>query len=177
MPYRASPLSQKRNKLIVYTGGTGFLGVWTLKELLERSFTVRVAIRSESKAEHIRNVLKEHADRLEFTIVDDITRPGAFDEAVKGVDGIIHSASPLSSGEPGLDPSLLIEPAVNGTIGIIKSALKSPTVQRIVVTSSIMAIWGPKPSPSVYTEVRRYNIDRQVLITRRMIGMITLSMS
>ncbi|PVF98194.1 NAD(P)-binding protein [Serendipita vermifera] len=137
---------------VLLTGGTGFLGIWTLKELLERGFTVRAAIRSESKAEHIRNALKEHIEHLEFVIVDDITQPGAFDEAVKGVDGIIHSASPLSSGDPGLDPNLLIEPAVNGTIGIIKSALKSSTVQRVVITSSIMAIWEPKESPSVYTE-------------------------
>ena len=33
--------------------------------------------------------------RLELVIVADITQPGAFDEVVKGVDGIAHTASPF----------------------------------------------------------------------------------
>jgi nucleoside-diphosphate-sugar epimerase len=134
-------------------GGTGFLGAWTLKELLERGFNVRAAIRGNKKADHLRRQFKEHVDKLEFTIVDDVTRPGAFDEAVKGVDAIIHSASPLVPDEPGAEPSTLIEPAVNGTVGILKSALKSPTVQRVVITSSVGTIYEPSTTPSVRTEV------------------------
>jgi hypothetical protein len=41
---------------------------------------------------------------------------------VKGVDGIIHSASPVNFNFE--DPSEIIDPAVNGAIGILKSAHK-----------------------------------------------------
>lgn len=44
----------------------------------------------------------------------------AFDEAVKGVDGIVHTASPLSYSFN--DPNEAIGPAVNGTLGVLKSA-------------------------------------------------------
>jgi nucleoside-diphosphate-sugar epimerase len=88
-------------------------------------------------------------------IVEDITTPGAFDEAVKGVTGIMHSASPLSGNDPSIDPKALIEPAVNGTVGILKSAQKAPSVERVVITSSVTALWDrTKQLPFVYTEVR-----------------------
>ena len=43
----------------------------------------------------------EYAGKLDFAFVEDLTKPGGFDEAVKGVDAIIHTASvscsPISS--------------------------------------------------------------------------------
>ena len=70
---------------------------------------------------------------------DNMRQDGAFDEAVKDVDAIEHMASPLTSttGDPdgmwsyvaGDSPwsdrrKDYINPAVNGTIGILKSAYK-----------------------------------------------------
>jgi len=150
-------------------GGSGFLGAWILKELresialvllhaltrniVERGFNVRAAVRNESKAIYLRDAFKTYSDKLELVIVEDITIPGAFDEAVKGVTGIIHSASPLSGNDPLIDPKALIEPAVNGTVGILNSAQKSPSVERVVVTSSVTALWDrTKQLPFVYTE-------------------------
>jgi nucleoside-diphosphate-sugar epimerase len=134
------------------TGGTGFLGAGILKELLHRGFHVRAAVRSERKAEHVRKQFQTYGDKLEFTFVEDITSDGAFDESVKGIDGIIHSAAPLP--RPGsLDPNTFIDPSVNGTLSILKSALSSPTVNRVVITSSLFAAWESAPAPHVYTEV------------------------
>ncbi|KAG8763939.1 methylglyoxal reductase (NADPH-dependent) gre2 [Ceratobasidium sp. 423] len=64
---------------------------------------------------------------------------GAFDEAVKGVDGIVHTASPFHFQAD--DPQDLIEPAVKGTVGILESVNKyALSVQRVVITSSAAAI-------------------------------------
>ncbi|CAE6464972.1 unnamed protein product [Rhizoctonia solani] len=64
---------------------------------------------------------------------------GAFDEAVKGVDAIAHTASPVPFDTE--DPKDVIEPAVRGTIGILDSAHKyGLNVKRVVITSSITAI-------------------------------------
>jgi len=47
---------------------------------------------------------------------------GAFDDAVKGVDAVIHTASPvLINAEKSSD---IIDPAVKGTEGILYSILK-----------------------------------------------------
>lgn len=60
-------------------------------------------VRSEEKAQKIRdahpNTPKE---KLDFRIVEDIAKDGAFDEAVKidGLEAVIHTASPVSLKSP-----------------------------------------------------------------------------
>ncbi|PVF97743.1 NAD(P)-binding protein [Serendipita vermifera] len=137
---------------VLLTGATGFLGAQTLKYLLENGFFVRIAVRSESKVEFLRSRFHEHQSNFEFVIVEDITTPGAFDEAVKGVEGILHLASPLSGPDPDIDPQVLIDPAVNGTVGILKSAHKAGgDVKRVAITSSGSAVWN-KQGSAVFTE-------------------------
>ncbi|THG95051.1 hypothetical protein EW026_g6529 [Hermanssonia centrifuga] len=76
---------------------------------------------------------------------------GAFDEAVKDVDAIEHTASPFHLRAN--DPAELIAPAVAGTGGILQSALKYGTsVKRVVVTSSCAAVLTADPNPRVFTE-------------------------
>ncbi|KDN49978.1 hypothetical protein RSAG8_01314, partial [Rhizoctonia solani AG-8 WAC10335] len=76
----------------------------------------------------------------------------AFDEAVEGVVGIAHIASPFHLQAD--DPQDLIGPAVKGTVGILKSINKyGSSFQRVVITSSAAAIVdATKPIGSHYTE-------------------------
>ncbi|KDR70013.1 hypothetical protein GALMADRAFT_901336 [Galerina marginata CBS 339.88] len=131
---------------VLVTGANGFIGMWVVRTLLEQGYTVRGAVRSEEKGKRLREYFGSYSDRVEWTIVEDIVMEGAFDEAVKEVDAIEHVASPLDS--PTSDPDGYIKPAVQGTIGILQSALKFGTkVKRIVLTSSAtaMANMGAKP--------------------------------
>ncbi len=59
---------------VLVTGANGYVAVWVLKYLLERSFTVRGTVRSESKAAYLRDYFKAHGDKLELFVVDDITK-------------------------------------------------------------------------------------------------------
>ena len=133
-------------ELVLLTGATGLVGFAVLRAALEKGYKIRAAVRSEEKAETVRSnpTLKNISDdQLSFVIVPDIIPEGAFDEAVKGVKFILHVASPLPaphiSGEDDLH-SIIVEPAIQGTLGIFKSARKAGTVQRIVVTSSAAAL-------------------------------------
>lgn len=56
-------------------------------------------------------------------------QPGAYDQALKGIEGIINVASPVDINNPG-DPSLVIDPAVNGVKGLLNSM--GPSVKRVV---------------------------------------------
>ncbi|PCH42487.1 NAD(P)-binding protein [Wolfiporia cocos MD-104 SS10] len=137
---------------VLVTGANGYVAVWVARTLLEQGYTVRGTVRSESKAAHLRKVFASYADKFETVVVDDITKAGAFDEAVKGVDAIEHTASPyhFKAG----DPDELIVPAVHGTTRILESALAyGDAVRRIVVTSSTAAIMEPKSGPYTYTEL------------------------
>lgn len=59
-------------------------------------------------------------------------KANAYDEAVKGADGIIHLASPVDITNTG-DPQLVIQPAVKGVTGILDSVAKNgQNVKRVV---------------------------------------------
>lgn len=66
---------------------------------------------------------------------------------MKGVDAIEHTASPAQFHMT--DPREYIEPAVSGTVGILKSALAhaNDTVKRVVITSSIAAVVSTEDVP------------------------------
>lgn len=132
--------------LVLFTGATGFVGFATLVETLRHGYKVRAAVRSEQKAEIVRShpILKDiKRDQLQFIIVPDFLVEDAFDAAVKGVKFIIHIASPIPSaemtGEDDLD-ALMIEPAIQATLGVLRSAQKANTVQRVVVTNSAVGL-------------------------------------
>ncbi|EFI28545.1 D-lactaldehyde dehydrogenase [Coprinopsis cinerea okayama7 len=136
---------------ILVTGANGYIPIWVVRRLLEKGYSVRGTVRSADKGQHLQDTFKSYGDKLEIVVVPDITKDGAFDEAVKGVDAIEHMASPFHENVD--DPKEFIEPAVNGTVGILKSALKNaPDVKRIVITSSVAAILTDTTAPSTFSE-------------------------
>lgn len=61
--------------------------------------------------------------------------------AVKGSKYVIHVASPFPSTIPS-DPEELIKPAVDGTLNILKACAEVGGIKRVVLTSSIVAVYG-----------------------------------
>lgn len=136
---------------VLVTGASGFIAVWVVKELLEHGFTVVGTVRSDEKGQYLKKQFSKHGDKFSFVIVEDVGKEDAFDEAIKGIDAVAHTASPFHTHAD--EPKELIEPAVDGTIGVLKSIAKNgQSVKRVVVTSSIAAIIEPKDKPYVFTE-------------------------
>ncbi|RPD79313.1 NAD(P)-binding protein [Lentinus tigrinus ALCF2SS1-7] len=126
------------------TGANGFVAVWVVQDLLEHGFAVRGTVRSESKATYLHDRFKAYGDKFEVVIVPDMAVEGAFDEAVEGIDAILHIASPVTADVD--DPDDLILPAVNGTESVLQSALKHrATVKRVLYMSSCAAVYNPPP--------------------------------
>lgn len=133
--------------LVFITGATGHIGFKTLVLVLQAGYQVRAAIRSESKKNQILEAASIKAinpgPRLTFVVVPDLTASNAYDEAIKGATYAIHIASPIVlKGEilPENFQSDLIQPAIAGTVSILKAATQTPTIKRVVITSSIVAL-------------------------------------
>lgn len=145
---------ESQDGVLLVTGATGYIGSWIVDIGLKRGYVVRLAVRNASKAGH---VCKLHSEahslgRLQVVVVGDISRKCAFDEAVKGTHAIIHTASPVSL--TAYEPSDIIDPAVNGAVGLLESAklYAGSQLKRIVITSSCAAVTNIYNEPTTVSE-------------------------
>jgi nucleoside-diphosphate-sugar epimerase len=128
---------------LLITGGTGYIGSWVVKELLEKGHTIRLTARDKSKTEkfeHLQAIANTENGSLEIWEAD-LLMDGAFDEAAKGAEAIIHIASPFILKVKDAQKEL-IDPAVNGTKNVLNAASKSGTVKKVVLTSSLASVLG-----------------------------------
>jgi nucleoside-diphosphate-sugar epimerase len=108
---------------------------------------VVTTVRSQEKANKIKEAHSSYGkDKLDTVIVPDIAQEGAFEEAVISkppFEAVIHTASPFHFNVTDVQKQLL-DPAIIGTTGILKSIKKhAPTVKRVVITSSFAALIDP----------------------------------
>ncbi|VUC38175.1 unnamed protein product [Clonostachys rosea] len=130
------------------TGATGLIGFHVLLTVLAAGYQVRYVVRSEEKAQTVSSnpAIERLApgDRLAPIIIADFTVADAFDTAIQGVTHVIHCASPVPA--PSADPRTEVcEPTIKMSANILNAALKTPSVQRVVLTSSIVANLGVIP--------------------------------
>jgi dihydroflavonol-4-reductase len=135
---------------VCVTGATGFVAAWLVRQLLERGdIRVRGTVRRAASADHLRG-LPGASERLEL-VEADLTAPDSFGAAVKGCAVVFHTASPyvIQVDDPQRD---LVDPAVNGTLGVLRACAAAPDVVRVVLTSSMAAVTDEPDSARVLTE-------------------------
>ncbi|KAK7456481.1 hypothetical protein VKT23_010731 [Stygiomarasmius scandens] len=136
---------------ILVTGSNGFLATWIVDNLLKRGYNVRASVRNANKGKHLQEIFKSFGNRLQIFPTGDMSKAGAFDEAVKGVDGIIHSAAQVHL--DAVEPKDIVEPAIGGNLNVLESALKyGDRLKRIVITSSCAAIIAQAFEPVTISE-------------------------
>ncbi|TVY37551.1 putative uncharacterized oxidoreductase [Lachnellula subtilissima] len=138
-------------KTILVTGGSGYVAAEVLTAFLSRGYNVRTTVRNDASADKIKKSHSKYINQLSFAIVKDIQIPGGHDEAVKGVDGVIHTASPFLTEVEDNERDLLL-PAIKGTTEVLTSVHKNaPNVKRVVITSSFASVVDvPKGTRSGY---------------------------
>jgi nucleoside-diphosphate-sugar epimerase len=112
-------------------------------------------VRSDAKAAPFQRTFASFvtSGHLTFVVVPDMTISGAFNEALKEIDGVMHVASPMPPMDPKTDPEIILGPAVKMTLGILEDAAKVSSVKRVVITSSVVTLYEPKEGKYVYSEV------------------------
>jgi len=133
-----------KSKPVLITGGTGYVASWIIKMLLEDGINVNATVRDPSnfkKTDHLTALAKASAGKLKL-FKSDLLDAGSFDEPMRDCELVIHTASPFFITGIKNPEKELIRPAREGTRNVLKSAKKNPTVKRVVLTSSVAAIYG-----------------------------------
>ncbi|RDL36718.1 NAD dependent epimerase [Venustampulla echinocandica] len=135
---------------VLVTGATGFIGAHIVDVLLSHGLKVRGATRSLAKGQAMIDARPKYTSQLDFVEIDDFERTGVFEEAVKGIDSVIHAASPFTYDTKDNEKELII-PAINGVKSILDAASKSD-VKRVVITSSFASVLdADRKAPPYFT--------------------------
>ena len=133
-----------RTKPVMITGATGYLASWIVKMLLDDGIKVHAAVRDPSdqaKVEHLNSIAEESEADLKLFKAD-LLKSASFDEAVANCELIIHTASPFSITNVKDPEEELIRPAKEGTVNVLESVNRSASAKRVVLTSSVVAVYG-----------------------------------
>ncbi|MBN8229062.1 NAD-dependent epimerase/dehydratase family protein [Corallococcus macrosporus] len=151
---------------VLVTGGSGYLGGWTVVALLRKGYRVRTTVRSLAREGTLRAGISRQVDpgdRLSVFAANLLADEG-WDRAADGADFILHTASPMGVGEfKGQD---LIRPAREGTLRVLRAGAKAG-VKRVVMTSTLMAALpsgppgdgAPPTDETVWTDLTRKGVN------------------
>jgi nucleoside-diphosphate-sugar epimerase len=121
---------------IAVTGASGFIAAWMLRTLLEKGYNVKASVLDLNDPKEVDHLValdgaKERLKLFKANLLDE----GSFDELIEGADGVFHMASPFffETKNPQVE---LLDPALKGTLNVLRSVAKTPSVKRVVLTSS-----------------------------------------
>ena len=133
-----------RSKPVLVTGANGYVASWLVKQLLEDGINVHATVRNpedDSKVGHLTSIAAKAEGELTLFKAD-LLADGAFDEPMQGCELVFHTASPFVQWNITDPQAQLIEPAKRGTLNVLESVERVDSVKRVVLTTSVAAIFG-----------------------------------
>ncbi len=115
------------------TGGTGFLGAYTIRALLQNGYRVRALRRGNKRPSFIPEEILREAEWVEGDVLDVVS----LEDSMEGVDAIVHSAGMVSF--HGADRKRMYQVNVDGTANVVNMALEK-NVPRLIHISSVAAL-------------------------------------
>ena len=136
---------------VLVTGATGYIGLHCIHQLLNQGYAVNGSVRSPERKDEIFQALQNHNTSTEnlniFTF--DLNDDEGWDEGMEGCDYLLHVASPIALENH--DEDFFVKPAVAGVNRAMKFA-KKHNLKKVVLTSSVAAIYETMESKSYYDE-------------------------
>nr|KJB60134.1 hypothetical protein B456_009G291200 [Gossypium raimondii] len=132
--YCVSVFQKGHWKSVCVTGAGGYLGSWVVKHLLSNNYTVHGTVRQPGDAKYAHLNQLERAPHNLQLFKANVLDYGSLCSAIAGCTGVFHVASPVPS-----TIEEVIEPAVKGTLNVLKACVES-NVKRVVVVSSGSAV-------------------------------------
>ncbi|KAG2451353.1 hypothetical protein HYH02_003957 [Chlamydomonas schloesseri] len=136
---------------VAVTGASGYVAGNVVARLLAAGHTVHATCRDPSNEAAVAPLmaLPGAAERLKLFKADLLVE-GSFDAAISGCEYVLHTASPFNMKvQLSQSRTLLIGPAVKGVENVLAAVERSPSVKRVVLTSSIAAVVLSTPEQRV----------------------------
>ncbi|KAK3000832.1 hypothetical protein RJ639_046574 [Escallonia herrerae] len=124
-------VQNKGQKVVCVTGASGFVASWLIKRLLLSGYHVTGTVRDPGNEKRVGHLwrLEGAKERLQLVRAE-LTEEGSFDKAIIGCLGVFHTASPAE----------ILKPAIDGTLNVLRSCRKNPSLKRVVLTSSTSTV-------------------------------------
>ena len=103
---------------ILITGGTGFIGAYIIKELVQKSYSVRAIRRSSKLPFFISPDIFEKVEWVNGDVLDVVS----LEDAMTDVDTVIHSAAIISFLKK--ERKKMYKVNVEGTANVVNTALE-----------------------------------------------------
>ncbi|RME52379.1 MAG: NAD-dependent epimerase/dehydratase family protein [Caldilineae bacterium] len=151
----------RQSEFILVTGGAGFIGSHTVERLLDSGHRVRVLDNLSSGREE--NLPLGHPG-LEL-IPGDVTSPEDVEQAMQGMDRILHLAAQVSVEKSVQQPVESCRQNILGFVQVIDAAVRHG-VQRMVFASSAAVYGNPRRLPIEESHplgpISPYGLEKQV---------------
>ncbi len=139
---------------VLVTGGSGFVSLRCIFNLLQQGYEVRATLRSLNKKGEVIEALKTGGltsfDRLSFAEAS-LTEDKNWPEAMQGCTYVLSVASPVFHGDLGNEEEAM-RPTVEGTVRVLQAA-RDAGVKRVVMTANFGAVgFSNKDTHRVTTE-------------------------
>ena len=133
--------------MVLVTGGTGFLGAYVIKELVSRGIPVRAIRRKSALPAFIPADVFAAVQWTDGDVLDVV----ALEEAMEGIDTVIHSAAKVSFKKSERRDMFRVN--IEGTANVINLAIEK-NVQHFIHVSSVAAL-GRKTNGAIVTEEKK----------------------
>jgi len=137
------------NKVLV-TGGTGFIGAYIIKELVDKGYHVRAIRRSNKLPFFISPGILNKVEWVNGDVLDVIS----LNEAMQDVDAVIHSAAVVSFHKK--ERAQMYNTNVDGTANVVNLSLENG-IKKLVHISSISALGRTSTGEKVDEEKKWLN--------------------
>lgn len=143
-----------KKELVVITGGSGFIAIHIILQLLQQGYAVRTTVRSLKRTALIHEMLATGGvtDLTDLEITEaDLTSDDHWAATMTGATYVIHVASPTPN-RVYRNEDEMIRPAIDGVLRVLTAA-RDAGVSRVVLTSAYGAIFaGHHQRTTPYTE-------------------------
>lgn len=138
--------------MVLVTGGTGFLGAYIIKNLVEKGVPVRAIRRSSKLPFFIDDAIWKKVERVEGDVLDIVS----LQDAMQGIDAVIHSAAIVSFTRENRKEMYAVN--IDGTANVVNMALETG-VRRLLHVSSVAAL-GRTTKPTTVTEEKAWEENK-----------------